>query len=114
MNELGKEINKVVYSKFLNVDYLPEKDLYVYKSKAPKYKFNVIGSGMIAQEHMRVTMLEGRGTINGIYDTNEYSIKQAKAMFKELYPNIDLKVYDTLEEACNDPEVDGLLICTPN
>ncbi len=114
MNKLGKEVDKVVYSNFLNVDYLPKKDLYVYKREEPKYKFNVIGSGMIAQEHMRVTMLEGRGTINGIYDTNEYSIKQAKAMFKELYPDIELKVYDNLESACNDPEVQGLIICTPN
>ena len=109
-----KEINNVVYSNFLNVDYLPEKDLYVYKKEPAMHKFNIIGAGMIGQEHMRVTMLEGRAVINGIYDRNEYSINQAKKMFASLYPDIELKVYDTLYDACNDPEVDGLIICTPN
>lgn len=110
----GKEVNRVVYSNFLNVDYLPSEDLYVYKRETAKHKFNLIGSGMIGQEHMRVTMLEGRGTIHGIYDPSDYSIKQAKKMFSELYPEIELKVYDSLTAACNDPEVDGLIICTPN
>jgi predicted dehydrogenase len=110
----GKEINNVIFSNFLNVKYLPEEDLYLYKREPAKYKFNVIGSGMIAQEHMRVTMLEGRGTIHGIYDRSQHSINQAQKMFGELYPDIDLKVYDDLTSACNDPEVDGLIICTPN
>lgn len=114
MNKKGKEINNVVYSNFLNVDYLPEEDLYVYKKEPAKYKFNVIGAGMIAQEHMRVTMLEGRGVIHGIYDRNQHSINQAKEMFKKLYPQIELEVYEDLTSACNDPEVDGLIICTPN
>lgn len=114
MNKRGKEINPVVYSNFLNVDYLPEDDMYVYKKEPARYKFNVIGAGMIAQEHMRVTMLEGRATIHGIYDRSQHSVNQAKKMFGELYPDIELKVYDDLESACNDPEVDGLIICTPN
>lgn len=114
MNKRGKEINSVVYSNFLNVDYLPEEDLYVYKKEPARHKFNVIGAGMIAQEHMRVTMLEGRGLIHGIYDRSQHSINQARQMFGKLYPNIDLKIYDDLESACNDPEVDGLIICTPN
>lgn len=114
MSEKGKEINNVVYSNFLNVDYLPKEDLYVYKKKSVAHKFNIIGAGMIGQEHMRVTMLEGRAVIHGIYDKNSYSINQAKKMFASLYPDIELKVYDTLSDACNDPEVDGLIICTPN
>lgn len=114
MNKRGKEINNVVYSNFLNVKYLPEKELYIYKREPAKYKIVVIGAGMIAQEHMRVTMLEGRGTIHGIYDNSPYSIEQAKKMFGQLYPEIELKVYETLEDACNDPEVDALIICTPN
>lgn len=109
-----KEVNKVIYSDFLNVDYLPEEDKYVYKQETPKYKFNVIGSGMMAQEHMRVTMLEGRATIHGLYDVSEHSIKQAQEMFYELYPKHQLVVYDSLEAACSDPDVDGLIICTPN
>ncbi|MGE4276533.1 MAG: Gfo/Idh/MocA family protein [Lawsonibacter sp.] len=114
MNKKGKEINNVVYSNFLNVKYLPKEDLYVYKKETKNHKFNIIGSGMMAQEHMRVTMLEGRGSINGIYDRNQHSIDQAVQMFSELYPDIKLKVYNDLASACNDPDVDGLIICTPN
>jgi len=114
MGKQKKEINSVVYSNFLNVDYLPQDDMYVYKKETPRHKFNVIGAGMIAQEHMRVTMLEGRGEIFGLYDVSEYSIKQALDMFRGLYPHHELKVYDSLADACSDPEVDGLIICTPN
>lgn len=108
------EINPVVYSNFLNVGYLPEKDLYIYKREQATHKFNIIGSGMIGQEHMRVTMLEGRAKINGIYDKSSHSIEQAKNMFRQLYPDVELRVYDDLHSACNDPDVDGLIICTPN
>ncbi len=109
-----KEINSVTYSNFLNVDYLPEKDLFVYKKPKAKYKINIIGAGMIAQEHMRVTMLEGRAEIHGIYDVSEYSAKQAQKMFAEIYPDHPLVVYDSMEAACNDDAVDALVICTPN
>ena len=64
---MKQEINSVVYGAFLNVDYLPEADKYVYQKEAPRYKFAVIGAGMIAQEHIRVTKLEGRGEIHGIF-----------------------------------------------
>lgn len=111
---MKKELNSVVYGAFLNVDYLPEKDLYVYTKEKPKHRFNVIGAGMIAQEHMRVTMLEGRAEIHGLYDTSPHSVKRANEMFNELYPKKKLITYDSLHAACNDPEVDGLIICTPN
>lgn len=114
MSSGKKEINSVVYSNYLNVDYLSKEDMYVYKKEVPRHKFNVIGAGMIGQEHMRVTMLEGRAEIHGLYDVNEHSIRQAKDMFGKLYPHHELVVYDSLEKACSDPEVDGLIICTPN
>ena len=111
---MGKEINNVTYGAFLNVDYLPESDLYVYKRPQAKYKVNVIGAGMIAHEHMLVTMLEGRAEIHGIYDVSEHSIRRATTMWAERYPKHTLKVYGSLEAACNDPAVQALLICTPN
>ena len=114
MSQKNKEINSVIYNTELNVDYLPEEDLYVYKRKDPSFRFNLIGSGMMGQEHMRVVMLEGRATINGIFDRNEHSVKKAQSMFNDLYPDTKLVIYDTLEAACNDPEIDGLIICTPN
>ena len=117
MNQKGKEINaRVCGGKIggFHSDYLPEKDLYFYRKEPAKYKFNVIGAGVIAQEHMRVTMLEGRGTIHGIYDPSPYSVSQALKMFRGLYPDTEVKVYEDLASACHDPEVDGLIICTPN
>lgn len=114
MNVKGKEINNVVFSSSLNVDYLAENDLYIYKKESARYKFNVIGSGMMAQEHMRVTMLEGRAVIHGIYDINDNSVNKAREMFERLFPNNPLVTYDSLEDACNDSEVNGLIICTPN
>ena len=114
MGRKGKEVNSVTYSNFLNVDYLPEKDLFVYKRPQAKYKINVIGAGMIAQEHMRVTMLEGRAEIHGIYDVSEHSVTQAQKMFAEQFPDKPLVVYDSLKAACNDDAVDALVICTPN
>lgn len=110
----GKKIKSNFFLDSRNVDYLSDEDKYLYASEKPKYKFNIIGLGNMGQEHMKVTMLEGRGTIHGIYDTNPLSIKKSKQMFSEKFPNNSLAEYATLEAACNDPEVDGLIICTPN
>lgn len=95
-------------------EYLSENDRYLSRSEQPKYKFNIIGAGNIGKEHIRVTMMEGRGTVYGIYDSSDRVAEGTKELFHENYPGHDLKVYRTLEEACNDPEVDGLIICTPN
>ncbi|MBM7554452.1 Gfo/Idh/MocA family protein [Thalassobacillus pellis] len=110
----GKELKSKYISRNSKFDYLPEHDRYLTARAKPKYKFNVIGTGNIGQEHMKVTMLEERGTIHGIYDTNTSSIEQAKQMFSTNFPGNSLVEYDSLEAACNDPEVDGLIICTPN
>lgn len=94
--------------------YLPESDRYLSSRVAPTYTCNVIGTGIIGQEHMRVTMLEGRATIHGIYDPNPLSIKQAQQIFDDICLGNELIIYDSFEEACHDPEVDALLLCTPN
>ncbi|WP_254788722.1 Gfo/Idh/MocA family protein [Virgibacillus salinus] len=108
------ETNNNFYTGFFKSDYLTEKDKYLFSKTPPKYKFNVIGAGMIGQEHIKVTMLEGRAKINGIFDLNENSIENTCHFFRQQYPGNKLKVYDTLESACQDSEVDGLIICTPN
>ncbi|WP_425339513.1 Gfo/Idh/MocA family protein [Lentibacillus salicampi] len=108
-------MNNNFYTGFFKSDHLSEKDKYLFSKKSPKYKFNIIGAGMIGQEHIMVTMLEGRAGINGIFDLSEDSINNTCRFFREEYPDEkELKVYDTLENACHDPEVDGLIICTPN
>ncbi|MFB4167687.1 Gfo/Idh/MocA family protein [Virgibacillus sp. JSM 102003] len=106
--------NNNFYTGFFKSDHLTEKDKYLFSKTPPKYKFNVIGAGIIGQEHIKVTMLEGRAKINGIFDLNENSIENTCHFFRQEYPSNELKVYDTLESACQDSEVDGLIICTPN
>jgi predicted dehydrogenase len=74
----------------------------------------VIGTGFVGCEHIKVTLLEGRATINGILDPNPRSIASANQIYAQLSPHDSLVVYDSLEKACHDPDVDGLIICTPN
>ena len=114
MAKKGKELRSNFFTRSHNVEYLSADDRYIFSSDEPRYRFNVIGSGMIGHEHMKVTMLEGRGTINGVYDTNQLSVEKAQEMFSLNFGGRTLVEYDTLEATCNDPEVDGLIICTPN
>lgn len=113
MNKKGNEINPVVFSGSLNTSYLEEDDLYIYKRPEIRHRFNVIGAGMIGEEHIKVTMLEGNAEIYGIYDVNANSIAHTCEVFRSLYQK-ELVVYSSLEECCNDCMVDGLIICTPN
>ncbi len=94
--------------------YLSDSDKYLVGAQEPKSKFNVIGTGMNGREHIRVTLLEGRATIHGVFDPDPLSIQGAKDAYSQYVPQGSLVIYDSLEEACCDPQVDGLIICTPN
>jgi predicted dehydrogenase len=102
------------YGKLPNMQYIPPGDRHLFVSEQPKYRFNVIGTGDNGAEHIRVTPMEGRGTIYGVYDPNPGSIALAKASFEKSAPGQELVVYDSLESACFDPMADGLIISTPN
>jgi myo-inositol 2-dehydrogenase/D-chiro-inositol 1-dehydrogenase len=102
------------FGKTPRFDYIPPKDRYVFAAEKPKYKFNVIGTGVNGCEHIQVTLMEGRATIHGVFDPNPRSITLAKKTFEEYAPGQELQIYDSLETICNDPEVDGLIISTPN
>ncbi len=95
-------------------NYLPDQDRYLVAGSEPRYRFNIIGTGIIGQEHFSVTYLEGRAVIHGIYDPNPRSVAAAQALQSRWSPQTELVVYESLEAACNDPAVDALLICTPN
>lgn len=111
----SKESIKSFYKKSESLSsYLSEHDKYLSLKVKPEFKLNVIGAGNIGKEHIHVTMLEGRAVVNGIYDVDKKSCDHTKELFLSEYPNNDLEIYDTLKAACNDPEVDGLIICTPN
>jgi myo-inositol 2-dehydrogenase/D-chiro-inositol 1-dehydrogenase len=94
--------------------YLAEQDRYLFATDIPDYRFNIIGVGMNGQEHLRVTMLEGRATVHGIFDPHSRSVAAARQIFSQYANPEELVIYNSLEAACQDPAVDGLIICTPN
>jgi myo-inositol 2-dehydrogenase/D-chiro-inositol 1-dehydrogenase len=108
-----KEISSRALARDAQFNYLPDSDRYLLASPTPEFKLNVIGTGINGQEHIRVTHLEGRATIHGIYDPNPRSVEGAKVAHSQ-NTSSPLVIYESLEAACNDPEVDGLIICTPN
>ncbi|MHA2400682.1 MAG: Gfo/Idh/MocA family protein, partial [Promethearchaeota archaeon] len=112
MAKKGKEIIFTPFREYFS--YLPDKDRYLIYSEEPKYKLNIIGVGLMGMEHLRTASFVGRAIIKGIYDPNPRSIEAAKGIYSVRHPERELVVYDTLEAACNDPEVDGLIISTPN
>ena len=113
MVKKGKEFRSSYFAR-LPVKYLPPEDKYIFSLPSPKYKFNIIGTGMMGIEHLKVTYLEGRAIIQGIYDPNPRSVTAAQEALSQIDSNSELKVYNDLESACTDPEVDGLIISTPN
>jgi myo-inositol 2-dehydrogenase/D-chiro-inositol 1-dehydrogenase len=110
----GKEFRSRYFARGPQFGYLPDHDRYLFAFDPPRYRFNVIGSGINGQEHIRVTHLEGRAAIHGVFDPNPRSVEYAKRAFQMFVPKGELVVYDSLEKACNDPQVDGLIISTPN
>lgn len=88
-------------------------DRHVYARPAPRYRYNVIGTGTIGQEHMRVATLVGGARIHGVYDTAAHSLDVAER--NHVAEGHDApRRYPDLEAACSDPEADALIVCTPN
>ncbi|MHA1671505.1 MAG: Gfo/Idh/MocA family protein [Promethearchaeota archaeon] len=110
----GKEFRNSYFARLPGLKYLSPEDRYIFALPSPKHRFNIIGSGMMGIEHLRVTYLESRATIHGIYDPNPRSVAAAQSALSQIDPELELKVYDNLEAACMDPDVDGLIISTPN
>jgi len=110
----GKEFRNKVFSLSPLFSYVPANDRYLFAAAEPRYRFNVIGTGVNGQEHIRVTLMEGRATIHGVYDPNPLSVAGAQQAYAQFAPGAELVVYDSLDAACTDPAVDGLIICTPN
>ncbi len=110
----SKEIRSRSLTRDTQFSYLPDGDRYLMHKGDPQFRFVVIGTGINGQEHIRVTHLEGRAMIHGVYDPNPRSIEGAKVAHQETGHGNDLVVYDTLEDACADPDVDAYIISTPN
>ena len=101
------------FEKSLGQQHITDADKYLYKSPAPTHALAIIGTGTIGQEHMYVATLLGRARVHGIYDSQVQSMDSAEQNFKT-YSNHSLIRYADLGAACSDPEVDALMICTPN
>ncbi|MEL7447654.1 MAG: Gfo/Idh/MocA family oxidoreductase [Pseudomonadota bacterium] len=88
-------------------------DRYIYDQPVARHTVNVIGTGTIGQEHMRVASMLGRVRVHGIYDEAPESVAVAREEFAS-HASHDLVVHESLESACEDPDVDALIVCTPN
>jgi myo-inositol 2-dehydrogenase / D-chiro-inositol 1-dehydrogenase len=95
-------------------NYLPEKDRYLSSVPDPIFTFNIIGLGVNGLEHLRNTFHEGRAVVKGVYDIEPLSVAAARDEYRKFVPDRELVSYDTLEKCCTDPEVDALIIATPN
>ena len=96
------------------LDYLEDKDRYISASNQPTLNFGFIGCGIMGVEHMRNTLMEGRANVSGIYDPAPQSINNALKVLAKSGAEKPPTVYNSLEEACNDPATDALIIATPN
>ena len=101
------------FEKSVGQQHITDADKYLYKSPAPTHALAIIGTGTIGQEHMYVATLLGRARVHGIYDSQVQSMDSAEKNFKD-YSDQSLIRYADLASACSDPEVDALMICTPN
>lgn len=97
----------------VNQRHITDADRYLYQQDAPRYNLVVIGTGTMGQEHMRVAALLGRARVLGIYDQQSHSMDAAEAAYRAISDDV-LRRYADLQSACNDPDADALLICTPN
>ena len=93
--------------------HISDDDKYLYERDTPRHNINIIGTGTIGQEHMRVAHLLGRARVHGIYDTSELSMEVARENYST-YCDDALVDYQSLDDACNDPNANALMICTPN
>lgn len=101
------------FSRYGHAKLVSDRDRYLFAKEQPKYRFACIGTGTMGLEHIRVTNLEGRARIHGICDPEPLSIENAKAANAE-HSDEPLKVYGSVKEICSDPDVDAVMICTPN
>ena len=102
------------FSRSNKFDYLAEQDRYLAAPSEPRYRFGFIGCGVMGLEHMLNTRLEGRASVAGIYDPAKQSVDHALSVLRKEDSDSNPTVYPTLQAACEDPDTDALIVCTPN
>ena len=94
--------------------YLPAEDRYYTAAADAELRFALIGAGIMGQEHIRITEMEGRAKITAVWDPNPASVESAVRTIKQFDPQREIRIYASMAEAAADSETDALLICTPN
>ena len=64
-------------------------------------------------EHIRVTCLEERAAVHGLFDPEAASIAMAQEELARFGAK-PARVYESLAEAISDEAIDGFVVCTPN
>ncbi|MFT7652993.1 MAG: myo-inositol 2-dehydrogenase/D-chiro-inositol 1-dehydrogenase [Limisphaerales bacterium] len=94
--------------------YLEEQDRYLIRGEPPLFHFGFIGCGIMGQEHITNTLLEGRAGVGGVYDVAPKSVAHTMTLLKQTGVRPLPKVYESLAEAIDDPVTQALIISTPN
>lgn len=102
--------------------YLEEEDRYLVRGEPPQFHLGFIGCGIMGQEHITNTLLEGRAGVGGVYDVAPKSVAHTMALLERLLDQREgqrdvralPKVYGSLSEAVEDPATQALVISTPN
>ena len=96
------------------LSYLEDEDRHLTANDPADFSFGFIGCGMMGQEHIHNTLLVGRAEVGGLYDPAEKSRTHALGVIERSGKQGEPKTYGSIEEACNDPDTDALIIATPN
>ncbi len=110
---LRKEMRLRYFEQAAGQQHIESGDHFLYQRPVPHLNFAVIGTGTIGLEHMRVTWLEGRARIAGVYDPAPNSVKNALTEYHRLTGETP-KVYESIAAACADSSIDAYIICGPN
>lgn len=96
-----------------NQRHITKEDHYIYDHGAPGHSMCVIGAGTIGQEHMSVAAMLGRVRVQGIFDEHDASAAAAVDQYRTATGRSIVR-FERLEQAVADPDVDAIMICTPN
>ncbi|MEM9623573.1 MAG: Gfo/Idh/MocA family oxidoreductase [Pseudomonadota bacterium] len=96
------------------LSYLSDEDRHLTASDPTEYSFGFIGTGMMGQEHIHNTLLVGRAHIGGIFDPSDKSAKHALEIIERSGKQAPPQLYRSVQQACDDPATDALIIATPN
>jgi len=92
-------------------------------ASAPSNRINIgiIGTGRIARDHdMAGVMRQSDARIIAVCDLDEHRVREARQLVEETYIarygrcDVDVKMYSDYEELLADPDIDAVMICTPD